>query len=177
MNKKNIKTWSCDNCGYSQDFEPTKANFDIHFNNDGDYLGRMRTFNGRREVMDGECPSCKLKGISKKLHKEVDESKKTVMKFLEDHEIDALILHGDELKTSEAADSDDIAEEKEHIILINTKEGKKAIEEGKQPNFKSALQSDPFIPKQRRNLTPAEKKILKDKRDINWEKYKHLEDK
>lgn len=44
-----IATWRC-SCGYSQDFEPTKANMQTHFNDDKDFPVS--------NVGEGECPSC-----------------------------------------------------------------------------------------------------------------------
>lgn len=46
-NSKTIPTWTCDNCGYAQDFEPTAENMAIHFPEAG-----IRT--------DGTCPACHM---------------------------------------------------------------------------------------------------------------------
>src|SRR3990167_3414925 len=67
-----IKTWTCFECGYSQDFEPTQENTNKHFNSDKEF----RIFN----LVGNECPACALKGIrGKLLGKETDASKKMTM--------------------------------------------------------------------------------------------------
>lgn len=62
-----IRTWSC-GCGYKQDCEPTQENQDLHFNSDREF--RVN------DLRANECPSCKLKGITRGLHKETDPEKK-----------------------------------------------------------------------------------------------------
>lgn len=79
-----IKTWSCAECGYRQDCEPTKANADFHFNKD-----RMFPI---VDLAAGECPACALKGVrGKKLARETDPAKKCRMNFLDESEHAALI--------------------------------------------------------------------------------------
>lgn len=78
-----IKTWSCDSvdCTYVQDFEMTKENADLHFNNSE----KFRSNN----VQAGECPSCHLKGGTSTLSLETDNAKKSGMSIMEQEDIDA----------------------------------------------------------------------------------------
>lgn len=74
-----IKTWSCSECGYKQDFEPTAENMAIHF--------IPPVF---PPIGEGECPACATgknrtkilkKGVMMK--KETDNNKKSVMNITE----------------------------------------------------------------------------------------------
>lgn len=67
-----IKTWSCSNCNYTQDFEPTKSNLKIHFPD--------------LDLDNYECPACasgqnevKILKRGIKMVKETDLAKKIVM--------------------------------------------------------------------------------------------------
>lgn len=68
MLRFDIKTWSCAQCGYRQDFEPTSELMDVHFNQDK----RFPLDN----VQAGNCPSCSLRGYKHPLTKETDSDKK-----------------------------------------------------------------------------------------------------
>lgn len=85
MSEIKIRTWSCLACGYKQDFEPTKENQDIHFNNDGKFAVN--------NLKENECPACSLKGKQGSvLIKETDPAKKSKMTFLNEAEYKALII-------------------------------------------------------------------------------------
>lgn len=47
--------YKCAECGYSQDFKPTKDKMNLSFN-----LDKLFPLN---DVVESECPSCALKGI------------------------------------------------------------------------------------------------------------------
>lgn len=64
-----IKTWACDSCSYKQDMEPTQANADLHFNKSKGF--RLN------DLLENECPSCKLKGGSGVLSRVTDNAKKS----------------------------------------------------------------------------------------------------
>jgi len=51
-----IKTWGCDGCNYSQDFEQTQENIDRHFRFDLEFVNKGVI------IQPGGCPSCALKG-------------------------------------------------------------------------------------------------------------------
>jgi len=74
-----IKTWRC-GCGYSQDFEPTQENMDLHFNHDRNF-----PLNG---VEANQCPSCGLKRKNGKLKVEKDEDKKISVIVMGEDEVD-----------------------------------------------------------------------------------------
>lgn len=77
-----IKTWSCKECNYRQDFEPTAENFAIHFKG-----GQIPAY---------ECPACYLgknvEGIrkpGKKMKKETVHEKKIKVTVCDEADIDA----------------------------------------------------------------------------------------
>lgn len=77
-----INTWRCQ-CGYSQDFEMTQENADIHFNSDK----KFPVF----DLKENECPSCAMKNHRGHLvTQETDISKMSVQNHLEQSDIDAL---------------------------------------------------------------------------------------
>ena len=71
-----IKTWTCPECNYKQDFEPTKENMAIHFKELG--------------ILDYECPACasgqnrerKIKRV--KMIKETRINEKCIMNIVEE---------------------------------------------------------------------------------------------
>lgn len=83
MIEYHIKTWTCDDCGYTQDFEPTKELMEKHFNKSARFkLG---------DIKEGECPSCALKGArDKKVTKETKQEKKMKFRHFEQVDIDNL---------------------------------------------------------------------------------------
>ncbi len=74
-----IKTWGC-GCGYHQDFEPTQANQNLHFNNDSQF----RVSN----LKANECPSCALKEKIGTLVLETEPSKKTTITIMGEEEVE-----------------------------------------------------------------------------------------
>lgn len=63
-----IKTWSCQ-CGYQQDFEPSRLNMHEHFNKDTRFK--------LNDLKENECPACALKGTRNSvLIRETDSAKK-----------------------------------------------------------------------------------------------------
>jgi len=76
-----IRTWSCPECGYSQDFEPTQALMDLHFNNSPTF----RLVN----CQENECPCCALENMrGKQMGKETDPSKKMRMTVMGEEDIE-----------------------------------------------------------------------------------------
>lgn len=79
-----IKTWSCTECGYKQDCEPTQENADLHFNNDVKFTVS--------DLKAEECPACALKSKrGKPLAKEINPLKKSKMNFMDETEHVVLI--------------------------------------------------------------------------------------
>lgn len=71
-----IPTWTCDSCGYAQDFEPTQAIMDKHF----------------AGVRAGQCPSC---GAVGQLTPETNADKKTTVTVMGVEEVANLkVQHG-----------------------------------------------------------------------------------
>ncbi len=67
-----LPTWTCDKCGYAQDFDPgDRALHDTH----------------HPETPFGVCPSC---GAPSAVTPELDPAKQTTVAILEHHEVDAL---------------------------------------------------------------------------------------
>lgn len=80
-----VKTWSCKRCDYRQDFEPVKKFMDEHFNKDTEF----KLF----DIQENECPSCALQGArGVLLTQEMDNEKKTKVKFLEETDIPKIYL-------------------------------------------------------------------------------------
>lgn len=80
-----IKTWTCPSCGYKQDFEPTHENMHNHFNADPEF----RIF----DMREGQCPSCRLKGLVSIMVRETNDSKKICVTVKDIHEIDDELEH------------------------------------------------------------------------------------
>jgi len=76
-----IRTWSCPECGYTQDFEPTHELMDLHFNNSP----TCQLVN----CQENECPSCALRGARLvPMRKETDPSKKMRMTVMGEEDIE-----------------------------------------------------------------------------------------
>jgi len=76
MLKFDIKTWSCAECGYRQDCEPTQENADRHFNLDRNFI--------LSDIVENECPACSLKGVrGNVLVRETNPVKKSKMDIIE----------------------------------------------------------------------------------------------
>jgi len=76
-----VRTWACGGCGYKQDFEPTKALMDLHFNN-------SQTFR-LMDVCENECPCCALENIrGNQMGKETDPLRKITITVMGEEVID-----------------------------------------------------------------------------------------
>lgn len=79
MKTYKIKSWKCPDCGYSQDFSPTKELMAIHFPG----------------LPEGKCPAC-IQGKTKTREKksvdliEAEEKDKVQINILEDADIDVM---------------------------------------------------------------------------------------
>lgn len=141
-----IKTWSCVDCGYKQDFEPTEEKMKEIFNDDKRFLVS--------DVADYECPNCALSGIrGKQLSLETDTSRKIRINVMGKEELEDYVFYDGRAVPSLNADHHD--------------------EEEKQ---RSASLGKPHNPKPRRKLSKAEKEQIEAKIDDDIRKAKALED-
>lgn len=107
-----IKTYSCQVCGYAQDFEPTAENMVKHF--------------PELRGMANECPACALGQTDLKdaegnkikakrnqsLIKETDPKKKTTITIIGEEEIDTMVKRDGTMMSLEAADEMDLKDKK-----------------------------------------------------------------
>jgi len=78
-----IPTYCCSLCGYSQDFEPTEANMQRHFNDDRHFP--------LSDLSHYECPSCGMNGSrGKSMIKETDPAKKCKIVILAEEDVDSM---------------------------------------------------------------------------------------
>jgi len=148
-----IATYTCDVCGYAQDFEPTQENMDKHFNNNNNFNGSG--------LEENDCPSCVLgknkerKVKHNKLKKETSQNKKTAIKIMGEEEIDDLMVYDGEFIPRQAVEDIDRFKTEKHEELENEKEFKLAMKEGRNPDY-SKPKTQIKLPK-RRELTAKEK--------------------
>ena len=120
-----IKTWRC-SCGYAQDFEPTIAAMNKHFNRDKGFP--------LTDMAENECPSCALKGIrGAGLPKCTDLTKKSVHNLMEvaDAEADIENLVNEPVRKVEIGKEFRLESNDEKSERISQEEAKLAHEEDK----------------------------------------------
>ena len=98
MQKIIIKTWGCNECKYTQDFEPTEDMYDVIFNLDYDFQNVVAKRNNKikkKSILDKTtpeyigkllpptCPNCYLNDGSGEIVRETDDAKKSKMAILE----------------------------------------------------------------------------------------------
>jgi len=113
-----VRTWVCGGCGYKQDFEPTKALMDLHFNN-------SQTFR-LMDVGENECPCCALENMrGKQMGKETDPLRKITVTVMGEEVIEdeiSRILEANEDGIIDAKNPDLSTESKKTVYRAARKE-------------------------------------------------------
>lgn len=113
-----IRTWSCPECGYKQDFEPTQELMDLHFNSSP----TCKLTN----CQENECPCCALENMrGKQMGPETDPAKKMRMTVMGEEDIEeeiSRILEANEEGIISAKNPDLSTESKKTVYRAARKE-------------------------------------------------------